>query len=117
MAWFKTGGGKEINLGRPDVTKQVNLAVNGTTSVAVTQKPRALIYSYVLQTSAAGGVWLVNLDTMEYKRLYYGSNGYDQSEGTTSIGGTILQTVSDTTVTVKNYTASSALRLNLAIYY
>lgn len=117
MAWFKTGGGKEIDFGRPDIVIKQNLAASASVTVPITQRPKYIVYSYVPQVSNYfGGVFLFDLDTLNYTRLYYGSNGFAITE-TTFSGQTGMLIVTDTSVKLSNYSSSATIRLFAAIYY
>ena len=111
MAYFRTGGGGQaIDLLNPDVVDYRDKATtNPDTTIAVTQRPRFIRYTYVRNSSSTaypGGSFSYDIDNLKYRRLTYGSNGYVDTNGSFEIGasGYNVKSVSDSQVVITNNT-------------
>ena len=126
MAWFKTGGssggGQGINLLNPDVVNTVNKATaNPDTTIAVTQKPRFIRYTYSRNeqnTTNPIGLLTYDIDNLTVRNIRYGSSGYTDTSDSFVIGGSgsNIKSVSDTQVVVTN-TLSYPIHQFVEIWY
>ena len=114
MAWYRCGGGLNLDLTNPDVVNQSNISGNSSKNITVTQLPRFVVFVGI-NSSTAGRFILDVYDVKQNKYLeekyssqYYNSTGTGYPDNITA--------VTASTVTVKNST-SSTYRSTTLIYY
>lgn len=114
---------RTIDFANPDVYDERTAAKSATTTLAVTQYPRYIIYVYgrTGDSSVYSGIMLYNLETMKTRSLSYGSSGFTESYADfvlpATSDGQRLRDVSASSVVVKNYYSSASVRQYVCIYY
>ncbi len=120
MALFRCGGGGlNLDLMNPDVTKIITSSKNGTTNIPVTQKPRYIIVAiWGAENSVYNGMLAVlDVEGASGKNIGYYSNSA-QSWADWSTWQNYFTSITTTNVTYKAaFSTSYATRNMILIYY
>lgn len=119
MAWFKTGGGIDVNLSdAPDANyTNANMANNATATLAVTQKPKFIVMCLTTTSTSNNnyGTIIIDVDNdSAYILGYWSSNFHIQSYSVQ--WHDYITSVSDSSIGIKNSWGSS-VRVIVGAYY
>ena len=118
MALYRCGcgGGLNLDLSNPDIISNATMSGNSTRTVAVTQKPRFIIYTYTRNGNSSGYGGLTAIDVEKGTRSYskYGNNGFITTKQDASVNEVTTITASSITVANPN---SYEIRNFVLIYY